>query len=328
LKKAVEADFPTLPSGCHFHLDPVARKHILDNLREAIGGGQKRLTDELRRLGPCTLAEFLDRTGRDLDDVYDAGGFTTLRNLAGQITGADPEEVRISGKFKHLLHIDSHDRLETLELLKPGRLLQMAGYQLYSGASELFGDEWKSRLTPNLMKEVVELVGVLRTRAHAAKTPYVRPEWPIALHRHYTRREILTAVGHWSSARKPDVREGVLRLKDEKTELFFVTLDKSEERFSPTTSYEDYAISPTLFHWQSQSQASETSDVGRRYIEQATNGWTFLLFVRPTIHDPFVAVGKCRYESHVGSRPMSITWRLETPIPAELFQLYATLLAA
>ena len=328
LRKAVEADFPSLPSGCHFHLDAVARRNILDNLREAIGGGQKRLADELRREGPCSLAEFLDRTGREPDDVYDAGGFTTLRRLAGQLPKGDDEEARLNRKFQHLTHIDSHDRLDTLASLRPGRLLQMIGYQLFSGPKELFSDEWKSRLSGELTREAAELAGVLRRRAHAAPAPYLRPDWPIALHRHYTRREILTAAGHWTSARKPDVREGVLRPKGEKTELFFVTLDKSEERFSPTTSYEDYAISPTLFHWQSQSQASESSEAGRRYIEQSANGWTFLLFVRPTIDDPYVALGRCRYQSHLGSRPMSITWQLETPIPAELFQLYATLLAA
>jgi len=36
-----------------------------------------------------------------------------------------------------------------------------------------------------------------------------------------------------------------------KTEVFFVTLDKSEKAFSPRTRYEDFALSPTRFHWQS-----------------------------------------------------------------------------
>ena len=32
-----------------------------------------------------------------------------------------------------------------------------------------------------------------------------------------------------------------------------IYLDKSEKDYSPTTMYDDYPISPTLFHWQSQS---------------------------------------------------------------------------
>ena len=38
-----------------------------------------------------------------------------------------------------------------------------------------------------------------------------------------------------------------------RTEVLFVTLDKSDKTFSPSTRYEDFALSPTRFHWQSQS---------------------------------------------------------------------------
>ena len=42
---------------------------------------------------------------------------------------------------------------------------------------------------------------------------------------------------------------------DEATQcdVFFITLKKSERLFSPTTRYNDYAISPGEFHWESQS---------------------------------------------------------------------------
>jgi hypothetical protein len=113
-----------------------------------------------------------------------------------------------------------------------------------------------------------------------------------------------------------------------KTEILLVTLDKSEGHFSPTTSYEDYAISPERFHWQSQSQASESSEAGLRYMQQASNGWSFYLFVRPTVNDEYVSLGPVSYESHSGSRPLSIIWRLHNAMPAHLFQLFATLLAA
>ena len=48
--------------------------------------------------------------------------------------------------------------------------------------------------------------------------------------------------------RKPSHREGALRMSDAKAELLFVTLDKSEGGFSPTTSYRDYAISREVGH--------------------------------------------------------------------------------
>ncbi len=34
------------------------------------------------------------------------------------------------------------------------------------------------------------------------------------------------------------------------------TLDKSDGDFSPTTRYRDYAISPTLIHWESQCRSN------------------------------------------------------------------------
>lgn len=128
--------------------------------------------------------------------------------------------------------------------------------------------------------------------------------------------------------RSRDSREGVLRLHDEKTEIFFVTIEKSARHFSPTTTYQDYAISRTRFHWQSQSTTSETSETGRRCVEQSANGWRFLLFVREGPKDPYVFLGAVHHEIHRGSRPMSIEWRLEVPIPAALLPKYATLLAA
>jgi hypothetical protein len=137
----------------------------------------------------------------------------------------------------------------------------------------------------------------------------------------------LTAVGRWIESRKPDSREGLLRVPDAKVELFFVTLDKTSKRFSPTTRYEDYAISDRLFHWQSQSGTSPESETGRRYLEQRTNGWGFRLFVRATTRDAFTYLGALRYQNHTGSRPMSIVWELETPIPGTLLQHYATLVA-
>ena len=55
---------------------------------------------------------------------------------------------------------------------------------------------------------------------------------------------------------------------------------------------------------------------------------TSRLFVRETRRDAFAALGPVRYVTHTGERPMGITWKLETPIPAALFERFAALLAA
>jgi hypothetical protein len=114
-------------------------------------------------------------------------------------------------------------------------------------------------------------------------------------------------------------------LPDEKREILFVTLDKSASSFSPSTRYRDYAISPTLFHWETQSAASVARASGRRYLESPANGWSFFLFVRSDPDAPYAFLGPVKLESSSGDRPIGITWRLEHAMAGALFDKFATL---
>jgi hypothetical protein len=111
-----------------------------------------------------------------------------------------------------------------------------------------------------------------------------------------------------------------------KVDAFFVTLHKTAEAYSPTTMYEDYAISPELFHWQSQSTTSADSPTGQRYIHHREQGHTPLLFVREHkvqpggLAAPYAFLGPAEYVSHTGSRPISIIWRMRYPIPMRLLR--------
>ena len=123
----------------------------------------------------------------------------------------------------------------------------------------------------------------------------------------------------------PFVREGVKWLPDLKLDVFFVTLNKSDKDYSPSTMYEDYSISSDLFHWQSQSTTSDTSKTGQRYINHVSEGYKVLLFVREFKKDsvgtaPYTYLGSANYVSHTGSRPMNIIWRLDNPIPAKFIR--------
>jgi len=74
-------------------------------------------------------------------------------------------------------------------------------------------------------------------------------------------------------------------------------------------------LSPSLFHWQSQSTTSSTSPTGQRYIHHRERGSHILLFVRQAKTNalgtsPYVFLGPADYVSHEGGRPMAITWRL------------------
>jgi hypothetical protein len=51
---------------------------------------------------------------------------------------------------------------------------------------------------------------------------------------------------------------------EEITGRYSGTLEKTEKKYSPTTLYKDYAISPELFHWESPSGWLSTHSAGGR----------------------------------------------------------------
>lgn len=144
---------------------------------------------------------------------------------------------------------------------------------------------------------------------------------PLRLHARYAREQILVAFGATTFERQPPAREGVFVIQTENIELLFVTLDKNEKQFSPTTMYHDYAINEELFHWQSQNSARPDRGRGLDYIRHREIGKRLFLFVRENSKDAigrtmgFVNYGEVEYVSHTGSQPMNITWRLKEPMP-------------
>jgi len=149
---------------------------------------------------------------------------------------------------------------------------------------------------------------------------------PLKVHSRYTKDQILAAFGENRFEKKSSSREGVLNIPTKNSELLFVTLEKTEEKFSPTTMYDDYAISENLFHWQTQNSSSPEKGRGFSYLTHQENHKNILLFVRERSKDSngntmsYVFLGKVFYQSHYGSKPMSITWKLERDIPAFLWK--------
>lgn len=85
--------------------------------------------------------------------------------------------------------------------------------------------------------------------------------------------------------------------------------------------YRDYPISPTLSHWESQSVTAIASPTGQRYIHGTS---TKLIFVRQRRSDesgtsPYLFAGPATYVQHSGERPIALTWRLENPLPNDVF---------
>lgn len=354
--EGVEKGFGKLPSGCHIQLQKQAREQILSSLKEAVQQNWRRLQTELRTYitlhgtQNLTLGGFLHDQQLELADVYSQSsphnrGWVNLQRAAGLLehVAAGGEEHDLSRRLSSLLHIDDTQHLRLLEQVaeQPGsysirspqeRLrLQMLAYQIDSQDKQVGAPEdFLRRLAaaPAVSRELKELAECLSLQAHTHYRPLPGLEQtPLKLHSRYSRREVLTAAGFLTEHKRKSSREGIVRLRDQCTELMFVTLDKSTARHEGV-AYDDYAISPKLFHWQSQNAASANTPAGQRYIHQGEGPdcpWTFQLFVQETKGHAFRACGPVEYVSHRGEKPMSITWRLQYPLPPRLFEAFSVL---
>jgi superfamily II DNA or RNA helicase len=355
MRRQAEEGFPYLPSGCSITLDEKSREIVLTNLRLAATATQWRtLVEELKELGDVDLDAWSRGTGRRISDLYRQPdrSWTRLRRDAGLPTPTPtPGEDAVLRTLRRLDHIDDPERtgfyfdvLTRSErpdcacfTTRQQRLLTML---LRGLAIEEEGDSLDlalGRLWPHaaVRDELVELFVALDDRSEREERPLEGGgDIPVALHAHYTRAEALLAYGDGGVGEPSTFREGVRWLPDAQADLFFVTLRKSERSFSPTTMYRDYALSRSLFHWESQNATHDETPTGRRYINHVAMGTRIVLFVRESetrangAGSPFTCLGPVRYVSHVGNRPMQVTWELEHPLPEALLETSQLVAAA
>ena len=118
---------------------------------------------------------------------------------------------------------------------------------------------------------------------------------------------------------------GVFRCEEARADILYVELDKDPKHYTPTTLYDDRAVTPSLFHWESQSRTRADSETGRRYRASAASDWRILLFVRHTPDDargftsPYLCLGRVRYISHESEKPMRIYVEVGRRDAARLF---------
>jgi superfamily II DNA or RNA helicase len=345
LVREVERGFPTLPAGCHIELDRVVSDLVLANVRRSLRIPWRALAEELRQRGDCSLTDFLAETGLEVGDLYRIrrGGWVALRRLAGlDDRSAGPHDERLSGAIGRMLHLDDPERLAFLRELLAGhippelqrvdarirRLAAMLHFALW-GANEPASNLEQSlrRIWDNAgrREELLLLADVLYDGIRRVTTPLdTTGHVPLHVHARYSRDEALAAFGVTNPG---TVRQGVKWVEAERADLFFVTLRKTEAHYSPTTMYNDRAITPELFQWESQSTTTERSVTGQRYLHHAERGSSVHLFVRETKEadgalgaPPYLYAGPMTYVEHAGERPMRIVWRLDRVLPADVFQ--------
>ena len=344
--REIRDGFISLPKGCYIQLEKKAARYILDNIRSSYGNSAGLIariaTFEEDTDQQLTLENFLDHYRLDPRSIYKFSSFSRLCARADVTENfEEPIENVMTKALSRFACVDSRRWIAFMLriLTNPGypdfakltdiekRMLQMFYITMWGKTIEDWtADKVSENIhallnSPTMLSELIALLRYNYNRIDFIDEPVeLGFDCPLDLHCSYTREQLLVAMDFM----KPSiVREGVKWLPDKNIDVFFITLNKSDKDYSPTTMYQDYSINETLFHWQSQSTTNAEGKVGQRYINHRKNGSKVLLFVREFKNDiygntaPYTYLGTANYVSHNGSRPMNITWKLDDPIPAK-----------
>lgn len=350
IKKEIQEGFPHVPKGCAIQLEEQSQKWVLENIASRLRKNEYYI-EMVKELYAATgsrptLSDFFRATQVEPAVFYNGTRTYTRLLMDAEILPALPVtdlEEALRRSMSRTLTIDSPRWISFLRRAYenlPINLTPMEKKYLRMWAITLFPDGQKdslkdpalaiTRFTKEtaLKEEISELIDFLYDRIdiipQKAELPY-----PCALEVYdsYTRDQLFAALGF---AKPASIREGVKYLDHTNsdtvtrpTDVFLVTLNKSQKEFSDTTLYEDYSIDRYLFHWQSQSTTTPESKTGQRYLSQRETGGIVLLFVRSAKQDAcrnamaYTFLGTAKIVSHEGSQPISIIYRLDHPIPAK-----------
>ncbi|MCR5455436.1 MAG: DUF3427 domain-containing protein, partial [Bacteroidales bacterium] len=344
---------PHLPLNCQIVLEQKAKEYIINNLKSAIMNfSTRKLTALIQNFDrnhsvPLTLENFVDIYKIPLEKLYNKRTWSQLLNEAGvSDKKSDLNEELCHAVYRKWLATDSYSYLSfindlaqksfkiqvnKLMIIDQKRLL-MFYYDLFKEAKRFqnlqemvdaisddacFCDELK-QIMPLLLKN---------NKAYEKTDNSSLLNFPLKLHGIYTKTQIQVAIGTSTLARKSPAREGVERNKETKVEAMFVDIIKNREEGS-TTDYDDKALSPGLFQWDTQNRVRPDSNEGKAYINQTQ---TMLLFVREQKNFAedksrtmgYVYLGRVTLDyweyKNLGSRfQMQIRWKMLEEIPASV----------
>lgn len=354
----IKNGFLFLPRGCSITMERQAQEYILKNIREAIFN-LRRLRREVQTFcqntgQELTLPNFLDNFSLDWRLVYKSpGSWARLKQQAGiSVDGFDPDSRYVKlleGGLARLCHTNSYDYLSFLRqlianrmMLQPGvskrerKFFEMFYYTIWMDTIEKVNKTYGLSLKdiPDAVASLMSMTWFMEELAvlveHRLSQLSKTTQWitiddqaEIELYGCYSADEIHllleNKLGRWQVL-------GTQYNTERKFAMVFVTINKSDKEYSPSTRYEDYAISANQFHWQSMNGVRIDSEEGQRIIQQPNNGWKYILFVRDAKRDEYgntngyYCLGLVDYDSSMGERPMNVVWNMQHSIPGFILE--------
>ena len=354
----IKNGFLFLPRGCSITMERQAQEYILKNIREAIFN-LRRLRREVQNFHQntgqeLTLPNFLENFGLDWRLIYKTpGSWARLKQQAGiKVEGfnSDSKYIKLlEGGLSRLFHTNSYDYLSFLRKLVANQMIIPANvskrerkffelfyYTIWMDTVDKvnhtfnlsiqdISDAVASLASMKWFMEELYVLVELRLSQLSKTTQWISidDEAEIELYGCYSADEIHllleNKLGRWQVF-------GTQYNTERKFAMVFVTINKSDKEYSPSTRYEDYAISPNQFHWQSMNSVRIDSEEGQRIIQQPTNGWKYILFVRDSKKDEYgntngyYCLGLIDYNSSIGERPMNVVWDMQHSIPGFILE--------
>ncbi|MCE2959355.1 MAG: DUF3427 domain-containing protein [Luteolibacter sp.] len=337
----VENGFPHLPSGCHIQLERQAREEIFKNIRETYRNPEFRIKEAFLHWegqAPPKFHEFIEKSGECPVDLLLKHSWSNWKSIAGfqtiDTTITNSPDKRSLARLSEVRSLDYLSAIESFlqssENLENHQLVASAHYLLWSRSPKELGFETygKSfdiiRNNPRFVSDALEIIEY--AKLFSVKSTPLNLPFPcsLTLHGTYGMREVSAAFGKANLLTSGPTGTGVISVPEKRLYLHFITFEKTDKHFSESTMYRDYPISPTLLHWESQSNTSQDTKVGQNYIHHQARGYTILTFARVRrnngkLTSNFVFLGDAKFIRAQGNRPISIEWELNHPMPAEFY---------
>jgi len=343
LQKEIEQGFPHLPAGCFINFEKTAKETIINNIRQTYKNIDTRIIDAFSEFpSPPSFTEFIKITEESHIDLLTKRSWSAWKDLAHFSTVSHCDEpppelysLARASMVNDPYYLDFIVELLTIDLKLLDTLLESqytasAYYLLWNKKGAEFGFTsylqafLQLRLNKRYCSDLVEILGYSKSLKLAPKSRQIRPSHCLYIHAKYTMREITAAFDKANIVTSGPVGTGVVHIENLKTYLHFVTFEKTEKLFSETTMYRDYLSSRTSLHWESQSNTSQQSRTGQNYLRQKERGYTILVFARMRksegkLTSPFTYLGAAQLVSAQGDRPISIIYKLDTPVSRNFF---------
>jgi hypothetical protein len=338
----VSTGFPSLPPGCAIQLEKQAQEIILQHIARQIPSNHKKMVELVKNSGCTSLEDFFKHYAIAPEQLLKHGGLWTQIQR-----GVDsPEEDSLCRFVRDIaLQVTSthqlqqwEDALEAREEFSPGRgsdwLCQE--WKAYTNNQWTQGEDMWAWLLADADRcnEVLWWLRRQKDSTEVLEIPIGQNlSWKhLRIFGSYTQKGIKWTLGR-ARFEKSDVSQtGVERLarNDNSTEawILYVNVKKSEKEFSRSTLYQDWALTESLFQWESPNNWVQSKGQGKRFLDEIQAGVPVLLFVRESKRDewgrlvPYTFLGPVTLEtgSIEEERPISMRFVLPHPMPMAFFR--------